>query len=46
MAGAPEAWQHTAVWTGSEMIVWGGGTIDAYNPGGARMRPVSLYLKN
>ena len=25
---------HTAVWTGSEMIVWGGGTFPDFNTGG------------
>ena len=33
--GAPAArWAHTAVWTGSEMIVWGGGTPVSANTGG------------
>src|SRR5439155_3962279 len=35
-AGAPSARDdHTAVWTGSEMIVWGGGNrFDYFNTGG------------
>jgi N-acetylneuraminic acid mutarotase len=33
--GAPAArYQHTAVWTGSEMIVWGGNNGSSLNDGG------------
>ncbi len=38
VTGAPAIrYDHTAVWTGSKMIVWGGGptTASAYNSGGA-----------
>jgi N-acetylneuraminic acid mutarotase len=45
--GAPTArWQHTAVWTGSEMIIWGGeadgkgGSNDTFSYSPAR----TLYL--
>jgi len=35
MTNAPIGrWRHAAVWTGSEMIVWGGGTNDFLNTGG------------
>jgi N-acetylneuraminic acid mutarotase len=44
--GAPTPrWSHTAIWTGSEMIIWGGlgcggtGTVDC--AGGARYSPAS-----
>jgi len=41
-AGAPAARQgHTAVWTGSEMIVWGGSAGATYFSGGARYRPAT-----
>jgi N-acetylneuraminic acid mutarotase len=43
LAGAPQArWDHTAVWTGSEMIVWGGrdGAYGGLNTG-ARYDPVT-----
>ncbi len=44
-AGAPEArFQHRAVWTGSEMIVWGGSTSASalvYTGTGGRYNPVS-----
>jgi N-acetylneuraminic acid mutarotase len=34
--GAPAGrWRHTAVWTGSEMIVWGGDASGVSNTGGA-----------
>jgi len=38
---------HTAVWTGTEMIVWGGAGAFGFpvNDGG-RWRPYSLYVKN
>lgn len=36
---------HTAVWTGSEMIVWGGGEQSAFDTG-ARLFSLSLYVKN
>jgi N-acetylneuraminic acid mutarotase len=48
-AGAPAAriW-HTAVWTGTEMIVWGGNNVGGilgdggrYNPAGNSWSPVS-----
>jgi len=29
---SPRSWQHTAVWTGTEMIVWGGTTYDGSPP--------------
>lgn len=33
--GTPAArHEHTAIWTGTEMIIWGGGYIEAYNNGG------------
>jgi len=39
-AGAPPARQgHTAVWTGNEMIVWGGNAGTTYFDGGAIYRP-------
>jgi len=38
--GAPSArWSHTAVWTGSEMIVWGGFGSGNYQNDGARYAP-------
>jgi N-acetylneuraminic acid mutarotase len=38
--GVPTArWNHTAVWTGSEMIIWGGGTRTANYNTGARYAP-------
>ena len=42
-AGAPEARRfHTAVWTGSEMIVWGGDTVNSANGNtGGRYSPVT-----
>ena len=44
-AGAPEGRiQHSAVWTGSEMIVWGGSTSAtslAYSGSGARYNPTN-----
>jgi N-acetylneuraminic acid mutarotase len=48
--GAPSArWQHTAVWTGNEMIVWGGvspgGPFDTggrYNPNTNTWSPTSI----
>jgi hypothetical protein len=40
LAGAPPARQgHTAVWTGSEMIVWGGFAAGTYFDGGGRYLP-------
>ncbi|GAH95073.1 unnamed protein product, partial [marine sediment metagenome] len=41
--GAPAGrYDHTAVWTGSEMLIWGGfdGITDTLNTGG-RYNPVS-----
>ena len=45
-AGAPEGrYHHTAVWTGSEMVVWGGvhtqGGSDIYLNSGGRYNPVT-----
>ena len=41
-AGAPAARQdHTAVWTGNEMIVWGGFAVGTYFGGGARYLPAT-----
>jgi len=41
-AGAPAARSgHTAVWSGSEMIVWGGANNGAYYADGDRYNPVS-----
>jgi N-acetylneuraminic acid mutarotase len=38
--GAPSGrYNHTAVWTGSEMIVWGGGDNDKYFNDGGRYSP-------
>ena len=38
--GAPAGrTHHTAVWTGSEMIVWGGHAIDSYFNSGGRYNP-------
>jgi N-acetylneuraminic acid mutarotase len=40
VSGAPEVRQgHTAVWTGSEMIVWGGYTVGVYFDTGGRYNP-------
>jgi N-acetylneuraminic acid mutarotase len=40
--GAPEArYRHTAVWTGSEMLVWGGYSGIAYLNTGKRYNPVT-----
>ena len=37
---APEGrWQHTAVWTGSQMIVWGGTGMSTYVNTGGRYNP-------
>ncbi len=33
--------RHTAVWTGSEMIVWGGGTYPTYYDTGGRYNPAT-----
>jgi hypothetical protein len=46
-ANAPPArgW-HTAVWTGSRMIVWGGYDITVLRYDGGQLGPVSLYRKN
>jgi len=42
IAGAPTArFGHTAVWTGREMIVWGGGSIEGPTSTGARFDPVA-----
>lgn len=39
-AGAPEPrYRHTAVWTGSEMIVWGGYDGAGYFDTGGRYAP-------
>jgi len=39
---APDArCYHTAVWTGSEMIVWGGANEPAYDQSGGRYNPVT-----
>ena len=49
-SGTPPAarFKHTAVWTGSQMVVWGGGVSGFFSPGplsvlddGARYRPIS-----
>jgi N-acetylneuraminic acid mutarotase len=41
-AGAPDArTYHTAVWTGDEMIVWGGVNEPAYDQSGGRYDPVA-----
>ena len=41
-AGAPDArCYHTAVWTGTEMIVWGGANEPAYDQSGGRYNPVT-----
>jgi hypothetical protein len=48
--GAPSArYQHTAVWTGAEMIVWGGSSSNAlvnddgrYNPAGDSWMAVAV----
>jgi N-acetylneuraminic acid mutarotase len=41
-ANAPDArGYHTAVWTGEEMIVWGGINEPAYEPSGGRYDPVA-----
>ena len=40
--GAPAGRRlHTAVWTGSEMIVWGGERLDSYLDSGGRYDPVA-----
>jgi len=40
--GAPTArYQHTAVWTGAEMIVWGGSGAVFYNNSGGRYDPAT-----
>jgi hypothetical protein len=45
-AGAPTARDaHTAVWTGSKMIVWGSGASGGTNTGGL-YSILSLYVKN
>ena len=45
-AGAPAGrYRHTAVWTGSRMIVWGGTNFSPFNTGG-QYRILSLYQKN
>jgi hypothetical protein len=44
--GAPSGrYYHTAVWTGSRMIVWGGFN-SAYLKDGGQWEAVSLYVKN
>jgi N-acetylneuraminic acid mutarotase len=44
--GAPSArYGHTAVWTGTQMVVWGGISGAGLNTGG-RYTLLSLYLKN
>ena len=41
-ANAPDArCYHTAVWTGTEMIVWGGANEPAYDQSGGRYNPVT-----
>lgn len=41
-AGAPNArFYHTAVWTGDEMVVWGGLNYPTYDVSGGRYDPVS-----
>jgi len=41
-ANVPEArGEHTAVWTGSEMIVWGGSNSSGYLNTGGRYNPVT-----
>ncbi|MBP9147008.1 MAG: hypothetical protein KBI44_21230 [Thermoanaerobaculia bacterium] len=41
-AGAPNArTYHTAVWTGTEMIVWGGANPPAYDGSGGRYNPAT-----
>jgi N-acetylneuraminic acid mutarotase len=45
--GAPTVrYLHTAVWTGSRMIVWGGLNGSTYLNDGGQWRTVSLYRKN
>ena len=49
--GAPASrWQHSAIWTGSKMIVWGGYHVDMYSVGklndGAGMIPVQTVGKH
>jgi len=40
--GAPSArWGHTAIWTGTEMIVWGGGQQGYFAIGGGRYDPAT-----
>ena len=40
LEGAPSPrYHHTAVWTGTEMIVWGGQVDTAHHPDGARYSP-------
>jgi hypothetical protein len=44
--GAPSGrWVHTAVWTGTKMIVWGGYSGVNENTGGW-WNPLSYYIKN
>ena len=41
-AGAPSArWEHTAVWTGSRMLVWGGSGVEPYSNSGGRYDPTT-----
>jgi len=44
--GAPTGrYDHTATWTGSRMIVWGGTSGSAFNTGGQYFE-LHLFLKN
>ena len=38
---APPRYRHTAVWTGSEMIVWGGGVVGGVATSGGRYDPAT-----
>ena len=45
--GAPSGRElHTAVWTGSKMIVWGGQENGGYLNDGGQWAPVLLFVKN
>jgi hypothetical protein len=45
--GAPSGRNgHTAAWTGSRMIVWGGYNGSGYLNDGGQWRTASLYVKN
>jgi len=45
--GAPPGrYSHTAIWTGSRMIVWGGQGVLGYLNDGGQWVAASLYMKN